>query len=166
MRRKYNPIKPACGAKICKETEKGTSVKRTKESSINRIWAFVAAGCILFVAVLCVFGIRFLNASEKEEAQAAAEAVAEQESQVPCAPRKTRRKQVAGRVSSGHLAGGPAAWVPGPERLPHPREVQSEGGRKEAMQDRISPPQACNLLGSSHLISRLIYKMTCVVSHR
>ncbi|MBQ8598370.1 MAG: hypothetical protein IJ409_11340, partial [Lachnospiraceae bacterium] len=57
-------------------------MKRTKESGINRIWAFVAAGCILFVAVLCVFGIRFLNASEKEEAQAAAEAVTEQESQV------------------------------------------------------------------------------------
>ena len=73
---------------------------------------------------------------------------------------------MAGRVSPGHLAGSPAAWVPGPERLPRPCEVQSEGGRKEAMLDGISPPQAYNLLGSSHLISRLVSKMTCVVSHR
>ena len=61
---------------------KGTVVKRTKESGINRIWACVAAGCILFVAVLCVAGIWVLNASEKEEMQAAGEAFTEQETDV------------------------------------------------------------------------------------
>ena len=66
-------------------------------------------------------------------------------------------------------------WTPGREpsslgarsrKAPRPCEVQSEGVRKEAMLAGISPPQACNLLGSSHLISRLACKMTCVVSHR
>lgn len=66
---------------------------------------------------------------------------------------KMRGNQVAGRVSLDTWQRNPAAWMPGPERLAHPCEVQSEG-KEGSHAESVSPPQACNLLGSSHLISR------------
>ena len=45
-------------------------MKKTKESGTNRIWKFVAAGCIAFVALICGAGIWFLNAPEKPEQEA------------------------------------------------------------------------------------------------
>lgn len=45
-------------------------MKKSKESGINRIWTLVAAGCVVFVALICVAGIWFLHSPEKTEQEA------------------------------------------------------------------------------------------------
>lgn len=67
------------------------------------------------------------------------------------------RAQVSGGVSPGHLAGSPAAGCQGQEGVPT-LGASPEGGRKEVMQDRISPSQGCNLPPCpNHPISKLLY---------
>lgn len=74
-------------------------------------------------------------------------------------PRKRRRIQVSG-VSSGYLAGSPAAKLPGPGSLP-PSMGPSQGAGRKLCKRGFPHPKADNPPDSNNLISKLACELAC-----
>lgn len=98
---------------------KGNRVKRTKESSKNRILAWIAAGCMLFTGVLCVAGVSVLHEQETEDESQAADAVMEQAVPEQDVEAVLAEKNMLGNSFSGTSGDGKKA-IRIVEVIPHP----------------------------------------------
>lgn len=94
-------------------------MKRTMTGGKNRIYAWIAAGCVLFTGILCVAGSRVLSDTDTEKADAASDMVMEQAVPEQDVEAVLAEKYMLGNSFSGASEDGKKA-IRIVEVIPHP----------------------------------------------